>query len=131
MFCYTARYGSDGCAAKEGNPFGPYWDKFGIDFDSNEFYGPLGYDPTFGNDKNLWISKYSSSKYPVLAFTGAPGAFPVQEQNVYLQKYLKWSDFIDAKAENFINEFKKNKDEKFIGLHLRNGMDFVTRIFFN
>lgn len=119
------RYNSNQCGAKEGNPFGPFWDKFGINFDKDEFYGPLGYDPTFKNDKYEWQTRYSADKYPVLAFTGAPGAFPVAEGNVYLQKYLKWSDEIDKKAEAFISTFRENPNEKFLGLHLRNGIDFV------
>lgn len=121
-----ARYESDGCSAKEGNPFGPYWDKFGIDFDADEFFGPLGYDPSFKDDKAKWTSKYPADKYPVLAFTGAPGAFPVQEKNVHLQKYLKWSDKIDNEAQSFIDKFKKNPSDKLIGIHLRNGIDFVS-----
>ena len=120
-----ARFESTNCSAKEGNPFGPYWDRFGVDFDTDEFYGPLGYDTTFKNDKEEWNAKYPANKYPVLAFTGAPGSFPVQEKNVVLQKYLKWSDFIDEKAQHFIDKFKNQPDEKFIAIHLRNGIDFV------
>ncbi|CAF0970316.1 unnamed protein product [Brachionus calyciflorus] len=124
VFCYMGRGDSKDCSAKDGNPFGPYWNNFGIDFDNDVFYGPLGYDPTFGNHKVGWMTKYSPEKYPVLAFTGAPGAFPVLEKHVFLQKYLKWSDFIDSKAEEFINKLTGGSHEKFIGIHLRNGVDF-------
>lgn len=123
--CYASR-GGGSCNAKDGNPFGPYWNRFNIDFDDDEFYGPLGYDTSFGNDKINWFNRFPSSEYPVLAFTGAPGAFPVAEKNVHLQKYLKWSDSIQEKADNFISNFKNgNNDAKFIGIHLRNGVDFV------
>lgn len=120
-----SRFESNGCNSKEGNPFGPYWDRFGIDFDADEFYGPLGYDPSFRDDKQKWMTKYPAEKYPVLAFSGAPAAFPVQEKNVHLQKYIKWSDKIDKEAQSFIDKFKPDRDEKLIGIHLRNGIDFV------
>lgn len=64
--------------------------------------------------------------YPVLAFSGAPGAFPVLEKNVQLQKYLKWSDAIEKKADDFIKSFKPDENAKLIGIHLRNGVDFVS-----
>ena len=46
VLCYQARHGASGdsCNAKDGNPFGPFWDTFDIDFDHSEFYGPLGFD---------------------------------------------------------------------------------------
>jgi peptide-O-fucosyltransferase len=65
-----------------------------------------------------------------LAFTGTPGAFPVSEHNVDLQKYLKWSDIIENKANKFIDHFKNDEEEKFIALHMRNGIDFVSRLIF-
>ena len=45
VFCYYSRSGAsdDSCNAKEGNPFGPFWDTFNIDFDRSEYYGPLGF----------------------------------------------------------------------------------------
>jgi peptide-O-fucosyltransferase len=72
-----------------------------------------------------WNKKFPPSEYKVLAFSGAPGAFPVEEKNVHLQKYLKWSDFIEKQADDFIKSFKSAPGEKFIALHLRNGIDFV------
>jgi peptide-O-fucosyltransferase len=126
-FCYFSRYKSDGCSAKRDDPFGPYWDHFGVYFDSDEIYGPLGYDPDLESQE--WTRKYPSNQYPVLAFTGAPGTFPIQEKNVHLQKYLKWSDEIEAKADKFIASFRKNENDTFLGIHLRNGADFVSFFF--
>lgn len=127
MFCYSARGSSNDCAAKEGNPFGPYWDNFGIDFDKNEFYGPLSFDPNFEKHRLEWIKRFPADKYPVLAFTGAPGAFPVIEAHVPLHKYLKWSETIDMLAQEFIDQIKNSSNENFIGIHLRNGIDFVIQ----
>lgn len=127
VFCYSSRAGDNkpSCNAKEGNPFGPYWSKFNVDFDYDQFFGPLGFDLQFGDDLIKWKERYSSDEYPVLAFAGAPGSFPVAEKNVHLQKYLKWSDLMNNKAEKYLNEINK-KDEKIIGIHLRNGIDFVS-----
>lgn len=65
----------------------------------------------------------------MIAFTGAPASFPVQEENRRLHKYLKWSETINRKATNFI----KNSLPKggFIGLHLRNGIDWVRMLIHN
>ncbi|XP_057651845.1 GDP-fucose protein O-fucosyltransferase 1 [Diorhabda carinulata] len=122
-FCYMARGTGDTCSAKEGNPFGPFWDTYNVDFVGSEFYGPLHYDTHHHNMTNLWREKYSPSKWPVLAFTGAPASFPVQQENIHLQKYLEWSDSIEREANSFI----KNKLPKgaFVGIHLRNGIDWV------
>ena len=67
--------------------------------------------------------RYPSSTHPILAFTGAPAAFPVKEEDVELQFYVRWSDDINNEADHYI---KQNIEGKFIGIHLRNGMDFVS-----
>ena len=53
------------------------------------------------------------------------------EKDVPLQKFLKWSDSIEKNATDFIKKFLKN--EKFLGIHIRNGVDFVsyTKYFLN
>lgn len=123
-FCYAYRKKND-CQAKDGNPFGPYWNKFGIDFDNSVEYGPLSYDLSFDSRlKSRWETKFPSEKHPVMAFAGAPGAFPILAKDVPLQKYLKWSDYIEKKSDDFINKFKESTDETFLGVHLRIGSDF-------
>ena len=94
--CYGPRHGTKetpgeapSCNAKDGNPFGPYWDHFGIDFDESAFYGEVGLYHCGLEDSyciNRWKEIFPASRYPVLAFTGAPGAFPVEEKNVQNQK---------------------------------------------
>lgn len=71
-FCYTQRIGEieSSCNAKSGNPFGPFWDTFNIDFVKSEFYGPLNYDAHNVNMMEMWKNKYPSFQWPVLAFTG-------------------------------------------------------------
>lgn len=54
---------------------------------------------------------------------GAPGSFPVQLKNRPLHKYLFWNDLILSEAKNYIkNQLPKGA---FIGIHLRNGIDWV------
>lgn len=59
-----ARGESGSCNAKEGNPFGPFWDTFGIDFVESEFYEPLHYDVHHSNVAEQWKEKYPPSKWP-------------------------------------------------------------------
>ncbi|XP_064617012.1 GDP-fucose protein O-fucosyltransferase 1-like [Liolophura sinensis] len=120
VFCYSKR-GNSGCDAKQGNPFGPFWDTYEVDFDHSELYGPLYFAPHSQFETKRWLDKYPPDKYPVMAFTGAPAQFPVNPADAPLQKYLKWSKNIEAKATKFI---KENVEKPFIGLHLRNGIDW-------
>lgn len=64
-----------------------------------------------------------------MAFTGAPASFPVQNENRKLQKHLKWKDSLKEQAQEFI---KANllKGGGFLGIHLRNGIDWVRYFFF-
>ena len=72
VFCYSGRgKNRSDCNAKEGNPFGPFWDTFRVDFIGSELYSPLNYDVHYGNMGVKWSAKYPSDKWPVLAFTGS------------------------------------------------------------
>ncbi|GLV41476.1 O-fucosyltransferase 1 [Carabus blaptoides fortunei] len=122
-FCYISRGSGAGCNPKEGNPFGPFWDTFSVDFTSSEFYSPLHYDTYHHKMAEQWNEKYPANKWPVVAFTGAPASFPVQLENRHLHKYLHWNDEILSKAKDFIkNTLPKGA---FVGVHLRNGIDWV------
>ena len=124
-FCYTERRGpvQNSCNAKDGNPFGPFWETFKVDFDKSVMFGPLSYDVHHQDAGRLWQEKYPASEYPVLAFTGAPASFPVQEDNLVLQRYLVYNQFWEGLANNWI---KRNLPKgPFVGVHLRNGMDWM------
>lgn len=71
-FCYTQRTGEidTSCNAKSGNPFGPFWNTFDIEFMGSEFYGPLNYDAHNDVMISRWKQKYNPKEWPVLAFTG-------------------------------------------------------------
>lgn len=127
-FCYSERMKLDGtssgsCNAKDGNPFFSFWDGFKIDFVKSEFFGPLSYDVIHREMDKVWNEKYDAQTWPVIAFTGAPAAFPIQSENVHLHKYLQWSDYIDKKADEYIKKFLPKG--AFIGIHLRNGIDWI------
>ncbi|XP_011159102.2 GDP-fucose protein O-fucosyltransferase 1 [Solenopsis invicta] len=125
-FCYEARMGSNGtsCNAKQGNPFGPFWDTYNIDFVKSEFYKPLHYYDVYYTQtrQQQWQQYYPADTWPVLAFTGAPASFPVQPVNKPLQKCLNWNNDILNKAKAFIKE--KLPRGAFVGIHLRNGIDW-------
>lgn len=72
--------------------------------------------------------QFCQTIYPILimllfSFLGAPASFPVQKENVHLQKFLTWSDEILNKAKYFIKNNMSGGG--FIGIHLRNGQDWV------
>nr|CAG4640702.1 EOG090X02RM [Eulimnadia texana] len=121
-FCYMARGKGNGCNAKEGNPFGPFWDTFNVNFVGSELYGPLNYDVYHQNMAAKWNEKYPPEEWPVLAFTGAPASFPVQEENRMLHQYLEWSDEISQSAIEFIRTTLPVGP--YVGIHLRNGVDW-------
>lgn len=143
-FCYMQRGDNNNCNAKEGNPFGPFWDTFNIDFVGSEFYGPLHYDTHYPPMAQKWKESYPPAKWSVLAFTGkfynfflnekimctildiiigAPASFPVQKENVGLCQYMEWSDEISSEADEFIKYNLPNG--AFMAIHLRNGIDWV------
>nr|ACO10405.1 GDP-fucose protein O-fucosyltransferase 1 precursor [Caligus rogercresseyi] len=135
-FCHSARKSlqpsatdlkddkREACNAKSGNPFGPFWNNFGIDFVGSELYGRHGlyYDAHNPRELRRWNEVYPPDSWPVLAFTGAPASFPIQLQNVHLHKYLKWTLVLSQKADKWIHENLPNAP--FVGIHLRNGVDW-------
>nr|XP_016930416.1 GDP-fucose protein O-fucosyltransferase 1 [Drosophila suzukii] len=131
-FCYKERYSlqqekndpeKPNCHAKDGNPFGPFWDTFHIDFVRSEFYAPLHFDVHHSNEAAKWQAKYPAESWPVLAFTGAPASFPVQLENCNLQRYMHWSQRYRDASKDFIRE--QLPRGAFVGIHLRNGIDWV------
>jgi len=130
VLCYGPRYGqkedtAKGCNAKEGNPFGPYWDHFGIDFDYSSFYGEKGLYYCGLDDTRMikrWKEEYPADKFPVLAFTGTPASFPVKEEDVNNQRHILWSDTIWQKAEELV---RTKLESPILAIHLRNGVDFT------
>ena len=41
---------------KKGNPFGPFWDELGVNFDRSEFTG-LGNDVYKEQLRNMWLER--------------------------------------------------------------------------
>ncbi|PAA71550.1 hypothetical protein BOX15_Mlig006951g1, partial [Macrostomum lignano] len=89
VFCHSAR--EDGtCQAKVGNPFGPFWDAFGVNFDRDEFYGNTA-GSSLG-DSESWQRNYPSNRWPVLAFMGAPASFPAQPKHLGLHRHVAFNE---------------------------------------
>ncbi|GAB1600842.1 GDP-fucose protein O-fucosyltransferase 1-like [Argonauta hians] len=125
VFCFQAvPPGNDSCNAKRGNPFGPFWDHFSVDFVRSEFHGPLSFDVNNMFERNRWLNRFPASKYPVLAFMGSPAPFPARQDTLHIHRYIKWSDELEESAKNFIKE--NIPDKPFLGIHLRNGEDWKS-----
>ena len=69
--------------------------------------------------------RYPPEKFPVYALRGAPAAFPVLPNHRQLQRYMEFSEGISRFCDKYINE--NFPGEKFIGIHLRNGNDWVSK----
>jgi len=122
-FCYTARNGKvkNSCNAKDGSPFGPFWDHFDINFDGSEMFAPLSFR-TDASTLSRWKEKFPLSTLPVLAMTGAPASFPVQEDHVVLHRYLQWTDSWRESGREWVR--KNLPAGEWLGIHLRNGGDW-------
>lgn len=96
VFCFQARtYGEkpNDCNAKEGNPFGPFWDTFSIDFDGSEFYQPLYHDNSNLHDMERWKTRYTLYEWlefsnPSKKTINKPLSFPISI-SLLIQSILK------------------------------------------
>ncbi|KAL8571468.1 hypothetical protein ACOMHN_051174 [Nucella lapillus] len=119
-WCWLAKTMENGesyCPMKEGNPFGPFWDGLGVNFDQHLVY-KFSY-----TEASKWKNEYPGEKYPVIALKGAPASFPVSEEFAPLQRYLQWSEKMEGQAAGYIRDHFPG--EIFVGIHLRNGPDWV------
>jgi len=122
-FCYTARNGKlqNSCNAKDGSPFGPFWNHFDINFDRSEMFAPLNFRTDISN-LDRWSEMFPASTHPVLAMTGAPASFPVMGEHVALHRYLQWTDSWRERGREWVE--KNLPRGKWLGIHLRNGGDW-------
>lgn len=105
------------CPAKDGKPFGPFWDNFEIDFDRSKLFG---YDLSYYSTKQQWHNRFSEDR--VMAFMGAMAAYPVIEEHRHIQKYVEWNEAVAARRDDFV--LRHFSREPYMAIHLRNGPDW-------
>lgn len=66
----------ENCRMKEGYPMKSFWSELGVD----EFPQSVIFHIDW-SESEKWRTLYGPREYPVLAFRGAPGAFPVLREN--------------------------------------------------
>uniref|UniRef100_UPI00358F03BE GDP-fucose protein O-fucosyltransferase 1 n=1 Tax=Myxine glutinosa TaxID=7769 RepID=UPI00358F03BE len=106
------------CPMKDGNPFGPFWDHVGVDFDRSELYSSLSYHPS---GVLHWLERFPATEHPVLAFPGAPAQFPVLPEHQGIQRYVEWSETMEQLGQDVI---KSQLVRPYLAIHLRIGSDW-------
>ncbi|XP_071964658.1 GDP-fucose protein O-fucosyltransferase 1-like isoform X2 [Antedon mediterranea] len=114
---------NEGACPRKGNPFSEFWDHFDIKFDgSKEWSGDFHFNVEYDQWRQNWEEDYKPKDHPVLAFMSAPAISPLTEVAGKLQEYLEWQPTIVEKCDKIIEE---NLIRPYIGIHLRNGADWV------
>ena len=105
------------CEMMMGNPSENFWSELGV----NNFTKSVFFEIDF-EDYVTWNTEFPADQFPVISMKGAPANYPVREKNRIYQKYMIVSDKINDEVTSVINA--KFGQEKFIGIHLRNGEDW-------
>lgn len=105
------------CPAKSGNPFGPFWNNFKVDFVKSEGYPSM---LSYSSAGHRWDETYPVNEHLILVFMGAPASYPIRESDRYLQQYVVWSNKLQKFADSFVSKLQR----PFVGIHLRIGIDW-------
>lgn len=74
----------------------------------------------------IMVCRFPSSEHPVLAMYNVPGSFPSLPGNKFIQKYIKWNSSLLAEADKVKQMLFGG--EKYLGIHLRVGEDWVISL---
>ncbi|EDQ88705.1 uncharacterized protein MONBRDRAFT_25935 [Monosiga brevicollis MX1] len=103
------------CRTKQGNPFGPFWDHFGIDF-----VGDRGIDYLLPHSE--WPQRYDPRNgHAVIAMRGAPATFPEKPEHRALARFVEWRSDRLAMAQAFIDQ---HLPRPYLAVHIRAGTDW-------
>lgn len=82
-FCYAFRDGKK-CAMKDGNPFGPFWDHFGVEFDSYMDHPGILWGTQNENTMQEWNRRYTLHMVQTTKFqTSKNKTYLIQFKNSY------------------------------------------------
>lgn len=115
MYCYHFDQTKPvNCRTKQGNPFGPFWDAFHVNF-----VGDRGID--YGMSPVRWSTELAPQQHPVVAMPGAPARFPVQPEHRELAQYVEWSDSFAAQKQDIVSSMQG----PILAAHIRAGYGSV------
>ncbi|CAG2163446.1 unnamed protein product [Oppiella nova] len=125
ILCYSSRGSPDktdqGCNPLDGNPFNSFWTHIGVKEFANGsvFHSPLLTDYKYAKE---WKTRFRDIK--VLAFVGAPSAFPTNEKAVQIQKYITLSSRVTTNGDKY-RKARGFEGKPYLALHLRHGSDWL------